>query len=139
MMFGLGGQARGYGWFETWHYANMFNISQVENFYSPDGRGTWPGYAIGISHAFRNRTAFCSIINGLRIFNYNDGDTLETVSQCTACTTNSVTHFHNKFTGNPPPDNPTSLRRLSDNVPTKADLEEKVGDVIKMLWNRLAR
>jgi RHS repeat-associated protein len=131
MMFGLGGAARGYDIGFTWFAASTFNTLEGDNFLDADGRGSIPGYAIGMLNAYRNRTAFCSIVNGLRGINYNDSETLDTVSRCTACTTDKVNYIADKWSKKnpiPPERNPGSLNRLSDNVPTINDLKDKVLD-----------
>ncbi len=52
-------------------------------FGSSDGRGAIPGYRIGAFGAYRNRWAFCQIINGDRSIGYNQARAAH--EQCQAC------------------------------------------------------
>ena len=72
----------------------------------------------------------------MRRIGYNDAETLSTVNQCAACTTDEVLTIANKFTGLPPEENPGSLARLSDNFETIQDLKSKIGSFIDKLWER---
>jgi hypothetical protein len=125
MMFGLGGSGRGYGLASTWAAASFFNTLTGEPFFSPDGKGAIPGHVIGTLRAFNNPGWFCRIVNGARGIGYNDAESLDKVSHCAACTTDSVTGIGNKWHGGTPPHNPSSLRRLSDDGSALEELEQK--------------
>jgi len=83
IMFGLGGQSRGYTWPFVWGSAGLFNVlhdwvgksTNINDlfgaFISPDGRGAIPGYMIGSQKGFDSESKFCEILNAYRVIGYN--------------------------------------------------------------------
>jgi RHS repeat-associated protein len=93
IMFGLGGNARGYDIISTYFWAAMFNAARdpfgsiidipINALNSEDARGAFPGWTIGANHAYLSREAFCSVIDTFRPIGYNDN--AEQIEDCIPC------------------------------------------------------
>ena len=83
MMFGLGGQVRGFSLFETQNEAYIFNVMtflkklagkeiDISALNRTDSNAVIPGYRIANTQAFSSTATFCQVINDARPLGYND-------------------------------------------------------------------
>jgi len=87
LMFGLGGQARGYSFPFTYGSAATFNGLDDKSLMAMlgvDGRGAMVGWIIGNTLAYQSRSTFCSTINSLDYLQWNENSS-ELNNQCAAC------------------------------------------------------
>jgi hypothetical protein len=117
MMFGLGGQARGYPLGGVYLSALAFNVftawgvKDLSTLNITDGLGAVPGYLIAFTQAFNSQQSFCQMINMTRPIGYNDNVAL---ADSQAPNYRSVTADDINHKG----PNYSSLERWSDRMPT---------------------
>jgi RHS repeat-associated protein len=117
MMFGLGGQARGYPLGGVYPSALTFNVltsigaGGLAALNITDSLASVPGYQIASSQAFNSRQTLCQIVNNYRLIGYNENASLvnSLAPNDTSVTANDIKHKGPDY---------SSLLRWSDRVST---------------------